>query len=81
MKRIIFVILTSLVGTILIFLLLTYTGLALKFMNVLMPVFGLDPQEEGSGEKYTLYFILGFIGVIFILLYIIATSFFFKKRK
>lgn len=74
-------ILVSIVSTTLIFLLLIYTGLARRVLEMLMPIFGLDPREGGSGEKYDLHFMLGIIALIFIAMFILSNRYLFRKKK
>jgi len=75
------VLIFSIVAAILIFLLLTYSGIILKFLHIAMPLFGLNPGEQGGDEKYVLYFIGGVIGILFIISFIVLNRYLFKKRK
>ena len=71
----------SFVATILIFLLLTYSGIATRIMDMVMSVLGLNSSEEWSGGKYAFYFIIGLLAFIFIITYLISVRFIFRKRK
>jgi hypothetical protein len=75
------VILVSIVSTTLIFILLIYAGLARRILKVLMPIFGLDPREGGSGEKYDLHFMIGIISLIFIIMFILSNRYLFRKKN
>ena len=74
------IILVSIASTALIFVLLIYTGLARRIIEMLMPIFGLDPSEGGSGEKCDLYFIAGIIALIFIVMFIVSNRCLFRKK-
>jgi uncharacterized iron-regulated membrane protein len=74
-------ILVSIVSTTLIFFLLTYTGLVRRILKTIMPIFGLNPLEGGSGEKYDLHFILGIIASVFIGVFILSNHFLFRKKN
>ena len=74
------IILVSIASTALIFVLLIYTGLARRIIEMLMPIFGLNPNDGGSGEKYDLYFIAGIIALIFIVMFIVSNRCLFIKK-
>jgi hypothetical protein len=74
-------ILVSIVSTTLIFLLLTFTGLVRRILEIIMPIFGLNPLEGGSGEKYDLHFILGIIASVFIVVFMLSNHFLLRKKK
>jgi hypothetical protein len=75
------IVVMSLIAAVLLFLLVTYSGLGEKYLHVTMPLFGLNPNEEGGDERYFVWFILGLLALLFITSFIVLNRFLFRKRK
>jgi len=72
--RFIYALLLSIILSILIFIILSYTGITLKVINWLMVKFGYDFWQ---GEDRSVY-VFNFTGGIFVLIYIITLVIVFR---
>jgi len=79
--RAIVVIVTSIVTSIIVFLLLTYIGVAPRIVKWLMVVSGYDFYQGETRSPYVFNFMLCILALIFIIVFYFLNRVLFKKRK
>lgn len=75
------VILTSVLITALIFLVLTYTGIAPRIIKGVLIISGNDAYQGEDKSPYIFEYILYLILAIFIITFFLTKYFFFKSKK
>jgi len=75
------VLLFSVVITIVVFILLTYTRITIGIVNRLMVVFGYDFYQGETRNHYAGNFILGIIASLSLIVLFFSNRWFFKKKK
>jgi hypothetical protein len=81
MHRGFFLIFFSTILSVLIFILLSYTGIALKFINALLRISGNDHWQGETKTPYIFNSMFILIAFIFVIVLLILSRYFFRKTK
>ena len=79
--RVAFLFFFSVIVTLLIFILFSYTGITLKVINFLMAIAGYDFYQGETRTGYTFNFIFGLLAMLFLFVLYISNRFVFRRKK